>query len=48
MILFNDLKIFSKDKVETVLFQNLNWKDYKLKKTFEDRLKEYIIILRIH
>jgi GABA(A) receptor-associated protein len=45
MILFNDLKIFSKDKVETVLFQNLNWKDYKLKKTFEDRLKESRIIL---
>jgi GABA(A) receptor-associated protein len=40
MILFNDLKFFSKDKVETVLYKNLNWKDYKLKKTFEERTNE--------
>lgn len=46
MILFNDLKIFSKDKVETVLYKNLNWKDYKLKKTFEERINESQTILK--
>jgi GABA(A) receptor-associated protein len=46
MILFNDLKIFSKDKVETVLYKNLNWNDYKIKKTFEERLNESQAILK--
>ena len=46
MILFNDLKFFSKDKVETVLYKNLNWKDYKLKKTFEERINESQTILK--
>jgi len=46
MILFNDLKIFSKDKVETVLYKNLNWKDYKIKKTFEERVNESQAILK--
>jgi len=46
MLLLNDLKIFSKDKVETVLYTNLNWKDYKLKKTFEERLNESQTILK--
>lgn len=46
MILFNDLKIFSKDKIETVLYKNLNWKDYKIKKTFEERVNESQAILK--
>jgi GABA(A) receptor-associated protein len=46
MISFNDLKIFSKDKVETVLYKNLNWKDYKIKKTFEERVNESQAILK--
>lgn len=46
MILFNDLNFFSKDKVETVLYKNLNWKDYKLKKTFEERVNESQTILK--
>ena len=46
MILFRDLKVFSKDKVETVLYDNLNWKDYKIKKTFEERVNESESILK--
>lgn len=46
MLLFNDIKLFSKNKVETVLYTNLNWKDYKQKKTFEDRKHESEIILK--
>ena len=46
MILFNDLKKVSKNKVETILYTNLNWKDYKLKKTFEERVNESQIILK--
>ena len=46
MILFNDLNFFSKDKGETVLYKNLNWKDYKLKKTFEERVNESQTILK--
>lgn len=46
MISFNDLKLFSKDKVRTISSKNLNWKDYKLKKTFVERLNESQIILK--
>lgn len=46
MLLFNDIKLFSKNKVETVLYTNLNWKDYKQKKTFEDRKHESEIIIK--
>lgn len=46
MILFNDLKIFSKNKVGTVLYKNSNWKDYKIKKTFEERVNESQAILK--
>jgi hypothetical protein len=46
MLLFNDIKLFSKNKVETVLYTKLNWKDYKQKKTFEDRKRESEIILK--
>jgi GABA(A) receptor-associated protein len=45
MLLFNDLKLFDNNKVETVLYKNLNWIDYKTKKTFEDRKNESEIIL---
>jgi|LauGreDrversion4_2_1035121.scaffolds.fasta_scaffold43810_6 GABA(A) receptor-associated protein len=45
MLLFNDLINISNNKVETVLYTNLQWKDYKLKKTFEDRKHECDTIL---
>jgi GABA(A) receptor-associated protein len=45
MLLFNDLKLFDNNKVETVLYKNLNWIDYKTKKTLEDRKNESEIIL---
>lgn len=46
MLLFNDLNKLSNNKVETVLYTNLQWKDYKLKKTFEERKNECDIILK--
>lgn len=48
MISFNDLNFFSKYNVQTLSYKNSNWKDYKIKKTFEDRLKESEKILNIY
>jgi len=48
MLLFQDFNVFSKDKVETVLYTNLNWKEYKLKKTFDERKYESETILKKH
>jgi len=45
MKIFNELKLFSKNHSvdECILVSNdkSNWKDYKLSKTFEQRLKEF-------
>lgn len=46
MLLFQDFKSFSKDKVETVLYKDLQWKDYKLKKSFDERKYESETILK--
>jgi GABA(A) receptor-associated protein len=46
MLLFQNLKDFSKDKVETVLYKDLQWKDYKLKKSFDERKYESDTILK--
>ena len=42
----NDLNFFSKNNVETVSNNNLNWIDYKIKRTFKERLNESQIILK--
>lgn len=46
MLSLNDLNFFSKNKVETLSNNNLNWTDYKIKKTFKERLNESQIILK--
>lgn len=41
MLILNDLnKYLLREKTETVYYKSLIWKDYKLKKTFEERLHE--------
>ena len=42
----NDLNFFSKNNVETVSNNNLNWIDYKIKRTFKERINESQIILK--
>ena len=52
MIIFNDLKLFSKshsvNNSEIPPNTKINWKDYKLSKTFEQRSKEYELIMCKH